>query len=378
MAQPVKLDKFKGITNRYARHALPRGDDGAALWAAENVDIDLTGRLSRRGGFTLETALTAGDSLWSDGRNLYYRDNGQLYRDQVSLVSVSGRVSYDAFPGGGVIFTDSADLKFISTAGAVSYLAPGTPSAPSLASTSGTLQPATYLVSITSKDADGVESAASAFDDITLAAAGGVTVTLPTLPQGATGFNVYVSGPNGEAPTLHGTTSSATYTINDYADGRALATQDLARMPAGTIARVSNGRLLVAVGAALFSSEAYNFGLYNPAEGFLLFPGTITIVAPMQNGVFVVADKTYWLAGSDVRKSEFFERLPYGGIAGSDARHPTSESAYWKSTKGLVVADTEGAVKNVQEAALSITSTASRGATIVLADNDRIVVSDNG
>jgi hypothetical protein len=378
MAQPVKLVKFKGITNRYKRHALPKGEDGAALWSAENVDIDLTGRLARRDGFTIDTALTSGDSLWSDGQNLYYRDNGQLYRDRVSLTTVSGRVSYDAFPGGGVIYTDATDLKFISAAGGVSYLAPGTPSAPTLASTTGTLQPATYLIALTSKDADGVESAASAFEDIALGSTGGVTVTLPALPQGATAFNIYVTGPNGEVPTLHGSASGATYTIDDYADGRALSTRDLARMPAGSIARVFNGRLLVATGSALFSSEAYNFGLYNPEDGFLLFPGTVTIVVPMQNGVFVAADKTYWLAGTDVRTSEFFERLPYGAIPGTDARHPATETAYWKSVKGLVAANVDGSVNNLQEPMLAITSAATWGATIVLADDDKIVSTDNG
>lgn len=216
MANPQKLGPFLGENNRLQAHELATAD-GSYLSATRDVNISPSGRLKRRAGFTLDTALTSGDSLWCDGANIYYRDNGNLYRDGSSLGAVSGRVSYDKYPGGGVVFSDGAALKYISAAGAVSLLAPATPSSPALGATTGTLQPAKYLVAITAVDSNGVESGSSSFVVRELSTTGGISVSLPALPAGGSSFNIYVTGPNGEVPTKHGGTSGASYNIQTYA-----------------------------------------------------------------------------------------------------------------------------------------------------------------
>jgi hypothetical protein len=376
MAKLAKFSKLGGITNRYKRHEMPADPrtGTVALWAAENVDIDEALRACRRDGYTLQQALTDADSLWCDGTNIFYRDAGVLYRDGAVVAPVNGRLSYAQHPAGGVIYTDGTELKHVTDSG-VLWLAPDAPEAPVLGETTGTLQPAMYIVALTGVDMNGVEGASSAFADITLTTDGGIVFSLPPLPEGAAKFNVYVTGPNGEVLSLHGTApgSAATYTIADYEVGRELATNDLARMPGGTIARMFNGRLLVADGAALHSSELHNLGLYDPEEGYVLFPAPISIVAPAQNGVFVVADKTYWLEGRDARDATFYERLPYGAVPGSDAQHWSKEIIYWMSQRGLVSAGVDGSVENLQEKALIINTTSPHGATLALPDINRVV-----
>ena len=379
MSTPIKLGPFLGVNNRLRPNELQVKNVGAYLESGVNVDVNPAGRLVRRGGYTLATSLNAAHSLWSDGVNKYYCASGMLYRDGVSIASVAGRCSYDVYPGGGVVFSDTAEVNYVSAAGAVSLLAPGTPSAPTLAATSGSLQPATYLVAISAVDSAGVEGGACAFQAQTLATTGGITVTLPSMPAGGATFNVYVTGPNGEIPTLHGSTVSATYTISSYAADQTLAVTSLAQMPAGDIVRIQNGRLLVASGNALYISEAYNFGLYDRSLGYILFPADIAVMEPTQNGTYVAADKTYWIAGADPRAVEaFVEVLPYGGIAGTGTRNPTKQIVAWMSPKGVVVADEQGQVKNLQEEALALNVPGTRGATLVDSDGSRILVVTNG
>jgi hypothetical protein len=379
MAETIKFGPFTGITNRKKRYAL-RDEDAKtnALWNAENVINDITGRLQRRAGYTLTTALTTGDSLWCDGANMFYRNNGYLYRDGVLLEAVSGRCTFERFPGGGVIYSDSTVLRYVSGAGVASRLAPARPSAAVVDDTPGDLQPADYIVAVVGVDSAGVEGPSSAYVQYTLESTGGLLLTLPTLPDGAESFNIYVSGPNGEVLTLHGNTQLGSYTIDSYAENRAISTGGLLNMPAGDIVRIHNGRLLVAAGRVLYVSEAYNYGVYDPTLGSFVFPDDVALVVPLENGVYIAADKTYWAAGNDIRTAELIETLPYGALQGSDARSETSKEVAWMSPKGLVIADATGAAKNVQERALAINETGSRAATLYFPDEDRIVTTTNG
>jgi hypothetical protein len=379
MADPIKIGPFTGITNRRKRHALrDEATKTNALWAADNVDIDTTGRLARRAGYTLQTPLTAGDSLWCDGVNMYYRDNGTLYRDGEPVEAVGARCAYEKFPGGGVIYTDGSQLRYIDSDGTPDKLAPAAPEEVELSTTTGTLQPAKYLVSVTGVATSGVEGPATAYGVHELTAIGGIQVALPALPAGASSFRIYVSGPNGEVLAYHGTTSGSSHAINDYAEGMTLLTAGLAEMPGGSIVCIFNGRLLVADGNVVFISEPYNFGLYDPSLGYIVFPAAVTVIAPMQNGVYIVAGATYWVQGADIRQSEFFERLPYGAVAGTVAKDDLTELVYWMGVKGLVQADVNGEVKNLQERDLAINEGSPRGATLVLTDSDRIIVSTDG
>ena len=120
-------------------------------------------------------------------------------------------------------------------------------------------------------------------------------------------------------------------------------------MPAGDIVRYLNGRLFVAVGSTLYYSEPYSLALRSPTRNYIQFPERITVLEPVDNGFFIAADKTYWVAG-DVVEAQLIPVLPYGGVFGTGGQIPHDDgAAFWMSPRGLVRGDQDGSVKNLQE-----------------------------
>lgn len=130
--------------------------------------------------------------------------------------------------------------------------------------------------------------------------------------------------------------------------GVQLGDQRLDAMPAGQVVAFHRNRTLVAVDAVLFYSEPFTPHLHDPAKGWMQFPARIDLVVPVEGGVFVCADRTYFLPGGLPAQSTV-EVLPYGAVPGSAAILPEDERVCWMSTKGLVVGDSDGSARNVQE-----------------------------
>jgi len=90
-------------------------------------------------------------------------------------------------------------------------------------------------------------------------------------------------------------------------------------------------------------------------------------VEPCETGVFVCADKTYWLAGGLLDTAPAVV-LPYGGLprSGGSVLTPDgqgTQQAFWLSPRGLVIGTPDGAAANVQEHALKF-GNARAGATL--------------
>lgn len=111
----------------------------------------------------------------------------------------------------------------------------------------------------------------------------------------------------------------------------------LAPMPFGSIVRHYKGRLLTVQGNTLFFSEPYSEHLYRPDRNWIVTAEPISLVVPMDTGVWLCAEKTYWLAG-DLADTALAEILPYGAIPRSDFRHPDEKVAMWSSSQGIVKA----------------------------------------
>lgn len=133
-------------------------------------------------------------------------------------------------------------------------------------------------------------------------------------------------------------------------------------LPPGDILAFLNGRLYSASGAFLYYSEPYMFGTYNPGRNYIQFPAPITMVEPCQNGVFVSADQTYWIAG-DPSVAELNPVLPYKAIPGTSGQVPNSNSCFWLSERGIVMGSQTGEVKNLQEDKVA-TGSADAGASL--------------
>lgn len=368
----------QGMNNRAPDFRL-RTQQGYQLRDAVNVDVTTSGTLRSRAGYQQAIAGADAHSLWSDDTNALYVDAGILYwltagpaglvRTQVTT-GVGRAVSYFSAPEGGVYWTDGVRLER-AVAGASVRLNPATPVLqPSIvASTGGALVAGTYTVCFTAVDAAGRESAHTHPVQVAVPANGKITLALGTTP--ALPIKVYVSDVDGGV--VHAAVrivSAGTVAVDQPPLGGECPTWGMAAMPAGSIVRHFNGRLMTVVDSMLYVSEPFAPGLYRPESGFIPFQAPITIMEPVQGqspGTYVVADQTYWLPG-DITQASIVNVLPYGAVAGSSQNRVDREVVHWMSVRGLIQASTGGEVKNLQEDKIAITPTAF-GATFVRDDN---------
>lgn len=136
------------------------------------------------------------------------------------------------------------------------------------------------------------------------------------------------------------------------ASGKAVGDQELAPMPAGSGIAHHGGRLLVAVGSALIYSEPFTPHLRDESKGFELFPAPITCLVAVEGGVFVVADKTYFIAGGFPAKA-VRAVLEYGA-PDQQPGYREDGGAHWMSSRGVVSVSDAGEIANLQEKRVSI------------------------
>ena len=148
--------------------------------------------------------------------------------------------------------------------------------------------------------------------------------------------------------------------------------QDLVPMPPGSNLAYHNARLLVAVGNALIYSEPFTPHLRDAARGFELFPAPITCVVAVEAGVFVVADKTYFVA-SGFPAQTVRAVLAYGGPS-QQAGYQADGGAHWMSTQGIVACSKEGEITNLQDKHIAIEVSGAAATLMREADGTRAIV----
>ncbi len=352
-----------GADNIAADYAMPKDERGrqVAARAIVNADVLNSGHSRRRAGYSLVQAFTGAHSIWSDGTRTFLVRDSILYRvtafsptyteTLVKVLSTNAAMSYELV-NGEVYCSNGTDFGRISAANAWSSAGLPTPATlTAVAVADGDLPAGKYQFAITYAMGSGEESGAKQ-GDITLTADSDITLTLPAAAGGATHINIYLSKLNGSEVYLHSqvTVGTASVTLTTLATGRMLQTAFLEPLPAGTQVVYGNGRLMTVSGNKVYVSEPFNLGLYNPVAGFIEFPSNVSVVAPNQSGTYIVADKTYWFSGTNILATERVDDvLPYGGTPGTFFRLPWNSKVGWYGHEGLVVADTQGQAKPVQD-----------------------------
>jgi len=362
---PAKqLGPFLGMNNKLEDYAMHVKDTGDYVADAQNVAFSNTGRIFRAEGHRLITsALAGGHSLWAYNERAYYVLDSDLYRINtfepfastlITALSDNTPVSFIGFADE-VWFSNGTDFGRLSAADVLSLHAIDTPSAPTLTAVSGSLTAGDYQVSISGVDASGRESGATKPVSVTLAATGGILVTLPSAPTGATHFQVYVTSHNGTILNRHATVAAGTASvlINTPVLGAEPSTLLLQPLPPGKLA-LHNGRMLSWSGNTLYYSEPWMFGLYNPAKNYITMPADISVVAPNQFCVYIASDITRSIVGMDIAAPEAVKEVfPYGAVPGNAFHHPDKPLVGWVSHKGIVIGDLQGQATNIQEKALA-------------------------
>lgn len=357
----VEIKARSGLRNEVSGERFTPDD----LLSGSNVDLDKTGKLSRRLG-TLQLSAGATTSLWAEGDSGFYVRGGSLYQLHADLTAtvvatnVGERVTYVRL-GSTVYWSDGTKSGRVNSGANRSWgIAPPTNSY-LLSAAAGDLPAGTYGVTLVYMR-DGMESGAPRGQYITLPAASGLSLTgLPVSSDpSVTEKALYITNADGgvffRAAILPNATTALTV-YGAWSDTLALRTQFKSAAPAGHLVGIYNGRAYVAQGNALFYSDPYEYELFDLRSSYIPFSATPTIFAPVKDGLFVATEtETVFLQGSDPSTFVSTQVAPYGGVPGT-LTYPRNdlllekgvqgEAAMWYSTNGVCLGTAGGEFVNL-------------------------------
>lgn len=362
-----------GVNNIAPDYDLPtdKFGDTIHLRSAVNVDFTDSGKVRSRKG---KTRIYSGSvhSLWSDGKVALFVEGGALKKlnpDNTATALQVGigdaRMQYVA--AGDNVYFSNGSTAGIYTKGLVREWGVEAPTAaPQLTQINGVLPAARYQVVCTFLNVYGEESGCMAGTAIDVTT-GGISVTIPQATSiEVMKVNVYMTPPNGDEYYLAKTVSLAASTqiTEEPVYGKILKTQFCARMIPGELIEIYKGIMYAAVGNIIWHSEPYNYGLYMPAKNYMVFNGEITVMASTANGMYVVNDVTWYLAGTGPVDFTPTEVAPYGAAKYSAVHLKDGQSMIWRSHRGITQGDDGGKVTNLQEDRV-FPAQAEQGTTII-------------
>lgn len=356
------------------------------LRQADNIDIDADGIVTRRKGYTQRVAGEA-HSVWStpDENECFFVIGNSLYRLNADFSTVALRsdlqigmpMSFDYVNG--TVFYSNGIVHGCIIDGADTTWGPNNPQGvPTAVATVGALDAGKYQFLVTFQDNDGRESGTGLTGSITLTENQGIALThIPVGGSDIATVNIYISMANSTmlyraGAVVNGTT---TFTVTDSEVSIPLRTRLLGLIPKGQIVRYFSGRMLVAEGNTVWFSDAFGYHLCNLRKNFLLFPERVTMIAPTTNGFYVSADKTYYVAGTDMAALTQVEVAAYAAVEGTDTivdgsllglEEPIEGNVpIWLGQRGICVGLPGGVMLNLTEDRVAMELTASRGAGLV-------------
>lgn len=277
----------------------------AQLRAAVNLDLDREGWLRRRVGRTKRLTLVDGHSGLSVGGMRLHVSGGALVRvhdDGTTEVLVTGmgpgRVH--AVELAGQVWWTNGDRCGRLLGGVPRAWGMAQPTAPLLSAVAGSMAAGTYLVAVTTEDADGLESGAHAAFPITLAQDG--AIRLDGLPTDQPWINLYASGCDGRdlfwVTRIPAQASFVLTQVDQSTD--LLVGVGLYPPPPGQALAGFAGRLLVAAGEVLYWSQPVAYHHFRLATDLQVFAQRIDLLAALPDGFYVRAGtETVWVQGDD-------------------------------------------------------------------------------
>lgn len=385
----MKFSKFLGMNNIVSwERQSPVGAKGEEpahyLDSSSNVYLDDSGRIALRDGYTTVVA-GAAHSLWADGDIGLYANGGglrRLWSDYTSTLlrsDLSGApVSYQE-AGGLIYYSDGIITGIYSQDSTVMDWGVSEPQILAPTITSGNLPAGRYGYVATIHDQLGREGGAINFSTIELSEGGGLRFDITNEMIGDNlQLSIYATPANGDVYYLIGSTFQAG--ALNYLDEELLVlpldTAHLGRPPAGHIVAHYRGRMLVANDQWLFYSEPYRYHLFK-ADGYLPVGERATIVAPVEDGIWVATQsKTYFLGGDDPEKFVLRTVAHHGAIEGTllytEAENiggldkvPSQPMAIWSTPEGIVAGGNGGLFVNLTESHYKFDEVSDRGASVI-------------
>lgn len=312
----VPLREFKGLNNIDR----PQRTDPKYLKEIENLDVSDRGALEKRYGFV---KLFDGSfhSLWSDGnKNAYMIKAGvatpgmdgeivrMLANEQLQQtgIAVSGAVAFDT-EGQNVYFTSNDRTGVFDSSGVFRNWGLEIPNpSPNIQVGAGLLPEGDYQVAITYVDSFGRESGADAAHLVTIGNNQAILLSGFPVPTDSAivAINIYCSPQNGSRMYLIRSIpiGTAQYPIHDVFGVYPIKTDDVYPAPTGHLVRYAHSRMWVASGNVLYFSDAMSYDWFHLGMNAYQFEARIRAIMPVQDGVWVAADKLYYLQGREAEK----------------------------------------------------------------------------
>ena len=305
----LTFEKFSGINNVLPRERL--GND--ALTVAKNVDIGLTGELTRRSGFTRLSTDAHTNLFRAEGFTLatvgLNGDLKNLGSGTVLYPSLGhGRIWYAALPDGRVAFSNDLICGITDGLTATGWGVPIPHATGALTEVAGGLHPGDYQWQLTYvRASDGLEGGAAYSGAPVRVASGGVFLSgLPV--QAGYKIRVYLSSHDGGAAFYAGETQTGLFTFTGTNDALTLPcrTDHIAPAIPGKCLTFWRGRTLLAEGGVLYASKTNEWEAFDHRRDFKQFDAEITSVVPVDDGIYVgTARELAFLAGVE------WDRLQY-------------------------------------------------------------------
>lgn len=299
---------FTGINNVLPEHRMGSGD----LLLAQDVDIGLTGEVTRRAGLTVVSEQCH--------KNLHQAHSFMLATCGSALTAIhpdgARHVIHPALGSGRVWYCDLPDGRTTYSNGLIHGVTDGRagversvalPESLGLPDQCfGALHPGQYRYTLSFvRLTDRLEGPAISSEPLMVAQGGLRLDGLPELEGHA--VNVYLSGKDGEGAYLAGTAKgpSFEFTCDNTALVLPCRTLGAEPFPVGTITAFWRGRVLVAQGNVLWASRPMAPHLSDWRD-FKPLPAPITAIQPVEDGVYVGTEQDLvFLAGTD------WEQLAY-------------------------------------------------------------------
>lgn len=175
------------------------------------------------------------------------------------------------------------------------------------------------------------------------------------------GISVYGPGGSPEGPITLG--------VGTDVEGADMAGSTVGQvyepLPGGTKIVYFKGRLWVARGSILWYSEPMALTYTRTSTNYFMYPSDISVLAATDSSLFVVADKTYSLRGSDPRAMSQVvateDAAPNCLAIPVKARHfgkdlPDVQAVVWMGAKGVILGLPDGSVVNLTEPKVAVPS----------------------
>lgn len=315
----ILVDSFKGINNVL----LPENTGEDYLKEADNVNIDKSGRISKRKGYTLEDSGNY-TCIWSNDTftKCYAVKDGDLieiFRDLTNLTIRAdiGNISLSFEEINGITYYTSNTVNGIIENGVNRSFGLETPSVKPVLSTSlGGLLEGVYQVTYTFVDSNGRESGANAASYITVGSNSAINVTI-NKPENnnIVSYRVYCSNTDGSTLYYYQEVdiNNTVIITNTSLLSSPLKTFNLDPPPLGSIIGYYKGRLYISDGDILWYSEPYQYEYFSLDTNYVQLPYTIEGVMPVEDGIWIAADHLYYISGADTDnfKLSLKERVKY-------------------------------------------------------------------